>query len=77
MILAPIGAVLALIFVFYKGSKILKMDEGNKEVKGIGKKIRVGANGYGFYCVWYVYFDLAYFLRKLYIENRLASIVRY
>lgn len=53
------------------------MDEGNKEVKGIGKKIRVGANGYGFYCVWYVYFDLAYFLRKLYIENRLASIVRY
>lgn len=39
MIWAPIGAVLALIFVFYKGSKILKMDEGNKEVKGIGKKL--------------------------------------
>ena len=39
MICAPIGAVLALIFVFYKGSKILKMDEGNKEVKGIGKKL--------------------------------------
>lgn len=55
----------------------MKMDEGNKEVKGIGKKIRVVVNGYGFYCIWYVYFDLAYFLRKLYIENRLASIVRY
>lgn len=41
MIWAPIGAVLALIFVFYKGSKILKMDEGNKEVKGIGKKLRL------------------------------------
>ena len=39
MIWAPIGADLALIFVFYKGSKILKMDEGNKEVKGIGKKL--------------------------------------
>lgn len=39
MIWAPIGAVLALIFVFYKGSKILKMDEGNKEVRGIGKKL--------------------------------------
>lgn len=46
MILAPIGAVLALVFAFYKGSKILKIDEGSEEVKGIAKKIRVGANAY-------------------------------
>ena len=46
MVLAPIGAVLALIFAFYKGIKISKMEEGTQEVKDIAKKIRIGANAY-------------------------------
>lgn len=46
MVLAPIGAALALIFALYKGIKISKMEEGTQEVKDIAKKIRIGANAY-------------------------------
>lgn len=46
VLLAPIGALLALVFSLYKGMKILKMEEGSEEVKSIAKKIRIGANAY-------------------------------
>ena len=46
MVLAPIGAILALVFAMYKGFKVLKMEEGSTELKSIAQKIRLGANAY-------------------------------
>ena len=46
IILAPIGAVLALVFAAYFTYKIFKEDEGTDKMKHIAESIRTGANAY-------------------------------
>lgn len=62
-ILAPIGALLALLFSWYLARKVLKADEGSETVKKISRSIREGANAYLkrqytgvsiFFCVMFV-----------------------
>lgn len=62
-ILAPIGAVVALLFAWYLASKVLKADEGNDQMKKISRAVRRGANAYLkrqytgvalFFCVMFV-----------------------
>jgi K(+)-stimulated pyrophosphate-energized sodium pump len=45
-ILAPIGAVVALLFAWYLAAKVLKSDEGNDRMKQISRAVRRGANAY-------------------------------
>lgn len=44
--LAPIGAVLALLFAFYLAKKVLKESEGTDLMKKISLSVRKGANAY-------------------------------
>jgi K(+)-stimulated pyrophosphate-energized sodium pump len=46
LLLAPIGAILALIFAFYLSRKVMKVDEGTDLMKQIALSIRKGANAY-------------------------------
>ena len=43
---APLGSILALIFVAIQARKVLKFSEGNDLMKRISKAIRIGANAY-------------------------------
>jgi K(+)-stimulated pyrophosphate-energized sodium pump len=45
-ILAPIGAVVALLFAWYLAAKVLKSDEGSDRMKQISRAVRKGANAY-------------------------------
>ncbi len=45
-ILAPIGAVLALLFAIYQAKKVMNEDEGNDLMKSLSQKIRTGADAY-------------------------------
>ena len=45
-ILAPIGAVLALLFVIYQAKRVMKEDEGTDLMKSLSQKIRTGADAY-------------------------------
>ncbi|XOQ45235.1 MAG: sodium-translocating pyrophosphatase [Clostridium sp.] len=45
-ILAPIGAVVALLFAWYLAAKVLKSDEGSDRMKQISRAVRRGANAY-------------------------------
>ncbi|MFU0832485.1 MAG: sodium-translocating pyrophosphatase [Oscillospiraceae bacterium] len=45
-ILAPVGAVVALLFAWYLAAKVLKSDEGNDRMKQISRAVRRGANAY-------------------------------
>ncbi len=45
-ILAPIGAILAIIFAFYQSRKVMKFSEGSDTMKKIAASIRKGANAY-------------------------------
>lgn len=62
-ILAPIGAVLALLFAWYLASRVLKADRGSEIMKKISSAISQGANAYLkrqytgvliFFCVMFV-----------------------
>ncbi len=44
--LAPIGAVIALLFAFYNAMKVKKADEGSEKVRELSKSISQGANAY-------------------------------
>jgi len=46
LLLAPIGAILALLFAFYLSRKVMKVDEGTDLMKQIALAIRKGANAY-------------------------------
>ncbi len=46
MILAPIGAVAALLYAFVLSKKVLAEDEGNDQMKHIASAIKHGANAY-------------------------------
>lgn len=46
LFLAPIGAVIALLFAAYLSSNIMKRSEGNDTMKKIASAIREGANAY-------------------------------
>jgi K(+)-stimulated pyrophosphate-energized sodium pump len=46
LILAPIGAILALVFAGYLANKVLKEDEGTEQMKKIAASIRKGADAY-------------------------------
>jgi len=46
LLLAPVGAVLALIFAYYLSRKVMKVDEGTDLMKQIASSIRKGANAY-------------------------------
>ena len=45
-LLAPIGAVIALLFAFYNAMKVKKADEGSEKVRELSKSISQGANAY-------------------------------
>ena len=45
-ILAPIGAVLALLFAIYQAKRVMKEDEGTDLMKSLSQKIRTGADAY-------------------------------
>ncbi len=45
-ILAPIGAVLALLFAIFQAKKVMNEDEGNDLMKSLSQKIRTGADAY-------------------------------
>ena len=45
-ILAPIGAVLALLFALFQAKKVMKEDEGTDLMKSLSQKIRTGADAY-------------------------------
>ena len=45
-ILAPIGAVLALLFAVLQAKKVMKEDEGTDLMKSLSQKIRTGADAY-------------------------------
>lgn len=62
-ILAPIGAVLALLFAWYLASRVMKADRGNEKMQKISSAISQGANAYLkrqysgvliFFCVMFV-----------------------
>ena len=44
--LAPVGAVIALLFAFYNAMKVKKSDEGSEKVRELSKSISQGANAY-------------------------------
>lgn len=44
--LAPVGAVVALLFVWFLWKKVMKSEEGNETMKKIALSIRKGANAY-------------------------------
>ena len=44
--LAPVGAVIALLFAFYNAMKVKKADEGSEKVRELSKSISQGANAY-------------------------------
>lgn len=46
LLLAPIGAVTAILFAAYLAISVLKQSEGNEKMKDIANKIRQGANAY-------------------------------
>lgn len=46
IILAPIGALIALLYAGYLARKVLKADEGTEHMKKIAASIREGANAY-------------------------------
>lgn len=46
MILAPIGAILALIFAFVMAKKVLSFSEGSEKMAKIAASVRAGANAY-------------------------------
>ncbi len=61
--LAPVGAVIALLFAFYLAKKVLRADEGTELMKKISMSVRKGANAYlkrqytgvaGFFAVLFV-----------------------
>ncbi|MCL2880557.1 MAG: sodium-translocating pyrophosphatase [Treponema sp.] len=43
---APLGSILALLFVVYQARKVLKFSEGNDLMKRISKAVRTGASAY-------------------------------
>ena len=45
-ILAPIGAVLALLFAIYQAKRVMKEDVGTDLMKSLSQKIRTGADAY-------------------------------
>ncbi len=45
-LLAPIGAVLALVFAYIQGRRVLKADEGPESIKKLSLAIRKGAGAY-------------------------------
>ncbi len=45
-LLAPIGAVVALLFAWYLARRVLKADEGTERMKKISRAVRAGANAY-------------------------------
>ena len=45
-ILAPIGAVLALLFAVFQAKKVMKEDEGTDLMKSLSQKIRTGADAH-------------------------------
>ena len=45
-ILAPIGAVAALIYALYLTKKVMACDEGTDTMKKLSRSIREGANAY-------------------------------
>ena len=45
-ILAPIGAVLALLFAAFQAKKVMSEDEGTDLMKSLSQKIRTGADAY-------------------------------
>ena len=45
-ILAPIGAVLALLFAIFQAKKVMSEDEGTDLMKSLSQKIRTGADAY-------------------------------
>lgn len=45
-ILAPVGAVVALLFVFFLSRRVMKADEGTDLMKKIAGAVRKGANAY-------------------------------
>ncbi len=46
MILAPIGAILALVFAFIMAKKVLSFSEGSEKMAKIAASVRAGANAY-------------------------------
>ncbi|MCX7927365.1 MAG: sodium-translocating pyrophosphatase [Candidatus Omnitrophica bacterium] len=46
LLLAPVGAILALGFALYLALSILKKDEGNEKMKEIAQAVRIGAWAY-------------------------------
>ena len=46
LLLAPIGAILALVFAAYLAYKVMKTDEGTERMKEIAAAVRKGANAY-------------------------------
>lgn len=46
MLLAPVGAILALLFAFYLARRVLKFSEGTDAMKRIAAAIRKGASAY-------------------------------
>ena len=45
-LLAPIGALSALVFAFVMARRVLKLPEGNDQMKKISLAVRRGANAY-------------------------------
>lgn len=45
-ILAPVGAVVALLFAFFLSRRVMKADEGTDLMKKIAGAVRKGANAY-------------------------------
>ena len=43
---APVGSILALLFVLYQARKVLRFSEGSDLMKRISKAVRTGANAY-------------------------------
>ena len=44
--LAPVGAVIALLFAFFNAMKVKKADQGSEKVRELSKSIKDGANAY-------------------------------
>ncbi len=45
-LLAPVGAVIALVFALYNAMKVKKADQGSEKVRELSKSIAQGANAY-------------------------------
>jgi K(+)-stimulated pyrophosphate-energized sodium pump len=70
-LLAPLSSLLALVFSFYLGRRILKIDEGTDKMKEIAQAVREGAQAYikRQYSVVGAFFVLVFFL-LLYLAFR-------